>query len=79
MLTEISPRGIGERIFRRAIACYEAALRVYTEHDFPVDWAMTLNNLGNAYQEISPRGSGERTSRRAIECFEEALRVYTEA
>src|SRR5207248_5374004 len=32
---------------RQAIACYEAALRVYTEEDFPQGWASTQNNLGN--------------------------------
>ena len=32
----------------RAIVCYEAALRVYTKADVPLDWAMTQNNLGIA-------------------------------
>ena len=34
---------------RQATACCEAALRVYTEQDFPPDWAMTQYNLGNAH------------------------------
>ena len=46
---------------RRAIACYEAALRVYTESDFPSDWATTQNNLGNAYSGASRRVTGART------------------
>ena len=32
----------------RAISCFESALRVYTEADFPMDWAMTQFNLGLA-------------------------------
>ena len=34
----------------RAIDCYKAALRVYTEADFPEGWAATHNNLGVAYR-----------------------------
>ena len=45
------PTGDRGENLRRAIACYESALRVYTEADFPSDWAMTQNNLGTAYSE----------------------------
>ncbi|MCC5660550.1 tetratricopeptide repeat protein [Nostoc sp. XA010] len=34
-----------------AITGYEIALTVYTRNAFPVDWATTQNNLGNAYGE----------------------------
>ena len=40
------PRGDRDENLRPAIDCYEAALRVYTETDFPQEWAMTQNNLG---------------------------------
>ncbi len=30
----------------KAIACYEAALRVRREDTLPQEWAMTQNNLG---------------------------------
>ncbi|MBN9118887.1 MAG: hypothetical protein J0I06_06970 [Planctomycetes bacterium] len=75
--TEIS---LGNRAahLRRAIGCFEAALRVRTEADFPQDWAMTQNNLGNAYSDL-PTGDRGENLRRAIGCFEAALRVYTEA
>ena len=63
---------------RRAIACFEAALRVYTEADFPATWAMTQNNLGNAYLSL-PTGDRCDSHLRAIACYEVALRVYTEA
>ena len=53
-------------------------MRVYTEADFPIDWAMTQNNLGNAYRN-QPTGDRGENLRRAIACYEAALRVYTEA
>lgn len=61
----------------KAISCYEAALRVQTERDFPADWARTQNNLGNAYFFLL---TGNRTENvaKAIGCYEAALRVYTE-
>jgi len=69
----------GDRIEnqRKAIACFEAAQRVYTERAFPVDWAGNQNNLGNAYGDLL---TGDRSDnlRRAIACYEAALRVYTE-
>ena len=63
---------------RRAIACYEAALRVYTKADFPSDWAGTQGNLGIAYAKL-PTGDRGDNLRRAIACYEAALRVYTES
>lgn len=52
--TILSDTPIGDRAanLRRAIACYESALRVYTEADFPSAWAMTQNNLGLALREL---------------------------
>jgi hypothetical protein len=44
--TPIAPRAPS---LNAAIAHYEAALRVFTEADFPSDWATTQNNLGTAY------------------------------
>ena len=62
---------------QRAIACYEAAQRVYTEKDFPADWARTQNNLGVAYKDL-PGGDRAENLQRAIACYEAAQRVYTE-
>ena len=70
------PGDRGENL-KRAIACYKASLRMYTERDFPLDWAMTKNNLGSAYGQLPTGDRGENVTR-AIECFEETLRVYTE-
>ena len=65
----------GENL-KRAIARYEAALRVRTERDFPLDWAATQMNLGNAYRQL-PTGDAKENVRRAIECFKAAARGYT--
>ena len=72
------PTGDRGENLRRAIACYESALRVRTEADFPSDWATTQNNLGTAYRNL-PTGDRGENLRRAIACYESALRVYTEA
>ncbi|NIN68353.1 MAG: hypothetical protein GTO63_27330, partial [Anaerolineae bacterium] len=38
---------------KRAIGAYEEALRVRTYEDFPMDYGMTQNNLGNAYRTLA--------------------------
>jgi tetratricopeptide (TPR) repeat protein len=77
---EVWNASLGNRAanLRRAIACYEAALRVRTEADFPEDWAATQNNLGAAHADL-PSGDRGENLRRAIACYEAALRVYAEA
>ncbi|MGB3265950.1 MAG: tetratricopeptide repeat protein [Microcoleus sp.] len=71
-------RIVGSRAenLERAIAFYEAALTVYTLEDFPEDWAMTQNNLANAYRN---RINGLRADNleRAIAFYEAALTVRT--
>ena len=59
-----------------AIAAYEQALGVYTRESFPEDWAMTQNNLGNAYLNRLWGERGENLER-AIAAYEQALKVYT--
>ncbi len=71
------PTGDRGENLQQAITCYEAALRVRTERDFPTAWAMTQNNLGNAYGQL-PIGDRGENLQRAISCFEAALRVRTE-
>ncbi len=61
----------------KAIECYQAALRVYTESDSPAEWAATQNNLGIAYADL-PTGDRGENLRKAIESYQAALRVCTE-
>ena len=61
----------------KAIDVYRRFLNIWTERDFPLDWAATQNNLGVAYSEI-PTGDRGENLKRAIECYENALRVRTE-
>ena len=61
----------------KAIDVYRRFLNIWTERDFPLDWAATQNNLGIAYSEI-PTGDRGENLKRAIECYENALRVRTE-
>ena len=76
---ELREASLGDRTanLRRAIECCEAALRVYTEQDFPRDWAVTQGDLGLTWWNL-PTGDREANLRRAIECYEAALRVCTE-
>jgi tetratricopeptide (TPR) repeat protein len=62
---------------QKSIACYEAALRIYTERESPRYWAGVQNSLGRAWSGLS---TGDRTANlgKAIACFEAALRVRTE-
>jgi len=52
----------------KAIACYEAALRVRTERDVAAAWAMTQNNLGVAYGKL-PKGKRRDNVAKAIACY----------
>lgn len=61
----------------KAIACYNAALRVRTERDTPAAWATTQNNLGTAYWSLQTGDPGENLAK-AIACYDAALRVRTE-
>jgi class 3 adenylate cyclase/predicted ATPase len=71
------PTGDRGENLAKAIACYEAALRVRSERNLPTDWASTQNNLGVAYSELPAGDRGENLAK-AIACFEAALRVWTE-
>ncbi|WP_052149912.1 CHAT domain-containing protein [Aphanizomenon flos-aquae] len=59
-----------------AIAAYTQALEVYTRTDFPEQWAMTQNNLGNAYRNRI-RGDKAENLEYAIAAYTQALEVYT--
>ncbi len=59
-----------------AIAAFQSALQVFTLEEFPLDWATTQNNLGNAYRNRI-LGNLEENLAQAIQCFQHALQVFT--
>ncbi|MBR8839186.1 MAG: CHAT domain-containing protein [Stigonema ocellatum SAG 48.90 = DSM 106950] len=59
-----------------AITCYQLALQVRTRERFPIDWAMTQNNLGNAYLRRI-WGKSSQNLEEAIICYQLALQVRT--
>ena len=74
-LQQPHPGRPGDNI-EQAIDHYEQALKVYTQKDFPADWAMTQNNLANAYNNRI-RGDRAENIEQAIEHYELALKVRT--
>ncbi len=61
-----------------AIRLYSSVLLQYDERQFGYDWAMTQNNLGNAYSAL-PTGDRGANLQKAIAYYQAALRIYTEA
>ncbi|MEM2930854.1 MAG: tetratricopeptide repeat protein, partial [Thermoproteota archaeon] len=62
----------------KAIKAYEEALKVYTRERFPMDYAMTQNNLGNAYRTLAEVEDKAENCKKAIKAYEEALKIFTE-
>ncbi len=71
------PLGIRWLNLELGIAAYEQALQVYTRHAFPIEWAMTQNNLASAYSRRI-RGNRADNLENAIAVSEQALQVYTQ-
>ncbi len=59
-----------------AIIGYDLALNIFTDEDFPQEWAVTQNNLGNAYSN-KITGNRRQNIDAAIACYQMALEVYT--
>ena len=59
-----------------AISHYNRALEVYTREAFPEKWALTQNNLGNAFNNRI-RGDRAENIEQAISHYNQALEVYT--
>ena len=62
---------------KRAIACSQAALRIYEAPLIPVEFATTQHNLGTIYSNPLLGGSADNL-KRAINCFASGLEVRTE-
>ena len=63
---------------RVKVAAFEEALKVRTLKDFPIDYAGTQNNLGNAYQTLAEVKDKAENCQKAITAYEEAFKVYKE-
>ncbi|MEM7553356.1 MAG: CHAT domain-containing tetratricopeptide repeat protein, partial [Cyanobacteria bacterium P01_A01_bin.84] len=66
----------GENI-ENAISAYQQALTIYTQQDFPYEWAMTQNNLGITYRERIKGKRGENIEN-AIFAYQQALIIRTQ-
>ncbi len=71
------PTGSKRDNLQRAIAAYEAALIYYTPQAAPLDYAMTQNNLGNAYRDLAGIEDRAANLQRAIAAYEAALQYWT--
>jgi len=66
-------RAIVQTSLEQAIACYEAALQIYTRTDFPVDWATTQGNLAQALMDRAALMDTASDLDTAIRLFQQAL------
>ena len=72
--TSLSPHEA--RMFRAASHC-RAALSVWTETEFPEEWALAQHTLGMVLENLTG-GNRTETLHQAAACFEVAMRVCTE-
>ena len=60
-----------------AIKAYQNALKITTVEQFPMDYAMTQNNIGNAYRTLAEVEDKAKNCKKAIEAFQNALKIRT--
>jgi hypothetical protein len=65
---ELCQASLGSRVqnLKRAISCYQTALRVCTETRFPKQWALAQNGLGNAYAKLP---TGDRAQNLSVPAY----------
>ena len=69
---------INKKYFMKiSIAAYEEALKITTLDRFPMQYAMTQNNIGNAYGTLGEVENKVQNCKKSIVAFEEALKVTT--
>jgi len=61
-----------------ALNAYHEALKVNTIEQFPIQYALTQNNLANAYWTLAEMENKHENCLHAEEAYKESLRVYTE-
>ena len=60
-----------------AIRAFEEALKIRTIEEYPIPYAETQNNLGEAYRYLADVKDKEENLNIANYAFEEALKIYT--
>ncbi|MCA9889901.1 MAG: toll/interleukin-1 receptor domain-containing protein, partial [Anaerolineae bacterium] len=71
------PQGSQVRNLQKAILIFQEALLIRTVETSPRDFAITQNNLGNAYLNLSRYQDPEMNLQKAITAYENALTFYT--
>ncbi len=63
---------------RAAVEHYRQALQVFLKDEYPVQYAMTQNNLGAAYGNLAAATAEERAEnvKKAVACYRAALEIY---
>jgi len=64
---------------KSAIEAYEEALKVRTLERFPIQYAMTQNNIGNAYVTLAEVENKAENCKSAIEAYAEAFKIFTKS
>ncbi len=65
-----------ERTLINAIECYQNALRIFTEKDFPYDCVNILYNLALAYEDLNDKQNTYYTYAKAIDVLETRIRAF---
>ena len=71
------PLGSRQNNLEIAITGYNILLTIYTQQEFPQEWAVTNYNLSIAYTQII-KGDGGDNLEKAIAACEDALTIYTQ-
>ncbi len=66
------PKGNQQANLEKAIAYFEAALKVFTHETYPTNWAMVQHSLGVAYCNLQS-GDQQANLEKAIACFKAAM------
>ncbi len=86
-MARLGERESGTARLEEAVAAYRAALQERTRERVPMDWAMTLNNLGATLWRLGEResgtpasaGAGQLRLEEAVAAYRAALLEYTRA
>jgi tetratricopeptide (TPR) repeat protein len=74
VLGNLGKREAGTARLEQAVACYRAALEVWTQDRVPLDWARTQMNLGNALARLGEREADGTRLEQAVAVHRAALK-----